>query len=93
MPARPSSDAVGPATVATKASVETSYGTNSDVQLYVPVPEKALAGIKGAAARLKGMVQNLSGQAQNLTEQAKNAYYSIMTMVPFSVGMLINVFA
>ena len=74
-----------PHTDRTKAAAVTSYRENGEEPVYVPVPDSVIAA-SGNTAKLKAV-------AQNITENAKNAYYKLMTMVPYSVGMLINVFA
>lgn len=67
-----------------KASVASSYRMNSDEPVYVPVPETVIANTKNSKLR---------SLTENVTEHVKDAYYRLMTMVPYSVGMFINVFA
>ena len=68
-----------------KASAVASYLANNDEPVYVAVPDSVIAS-SSKASKLREF-------AQNITETAKNAYYKLMTSVPYSVGMLINVFA
>ena len=68
-----------------KASIDASYRTNNDEPVYVAVPDAVIAS-SSQASKLKTLTQNIS-------DNVKNAYYKLMTMVPYSVGMLINVFA
>ena len=74
-----------PLTGANNASIDASYRTNSDEPVYVAVPDTVIA-TSPQASKLKSLTQNVS-------DNVKNAYYKFMTMVPYSVGMLINVFA
>ena len=68
-----------------KASAASTYLANNNEPIYVPVPDLE-SSRSGQASSLKTLTQNIS-------ENVKNAYYRFMTMVPYSVGMLINVFA
>ena len=74
-----------PHTDRTRAAAVTSYRENGEDPVYVPVPDSVIAKSSNT--------DKLKAVAQNITENAKNAYYKFMTMVPYSVGMLINVFA
>jgi hypothetical protein len=68
-----------------KAAAVSSYLANNDEPVYVAVPDSVIAS-SSKASKLREF-------AQNITDSAKNAYYKFMTSVPYSVGMLINVFA
>ena len=68
-----------------KATVAASYRLNNAEQVYVAVPDKIIAA-SPQTSKLKTLTQNIS-------DNVRNAYYRFMTMVPYSVGMLINVFA
>ncbi len=68
-----------------KAAVDASYRSNDDEPVYVAVPDTVLAaGVQ--PSKLKTLTHNISNNV-------KDVYYRLMTMVPYSVGMLINVFA
>jgi hypothetical protein len=68
-----------------KASIVASYRINSDEPVYVAVPDTVIA--------LAPQTSTLKSLTQNISDNVKSAYYRFMTMVPYSVGMLINVFA
>jgi|GEM_PF-6267501 len=70
---------------AARATASSSYRSNDDEPVYVPVPDEMLA-----AADQPSKFQSAR---QNFTNKVKDTYYRLMTMVPYSVGMFINVFA
>ena len=80
-----------------KAAVASTYLKHNDEPVYVPVPDSMIANSTiangGKIAKLKSMSQNLSENVKSASESVKNVYYRFMTMVPYSVGMFINVFA
>jgi hypothetical protein len=73
------------ASKAVQATVSSSYRANDDQPVYVPVPDELLT-----AADQPSRFQTLR---QNFSDKVKDTYYRMMTMVPYSVGMFLNVFA
>lgn len=75
-------------TRSSKQAATSSYLENNDEPVYVPVPDSVLAS-SGVASKLESIKQNVAAKVDKM----KDTYYRLMTMVPYSVGMLINVFA